>query len=85
MLKIIKKISIFLCLLVIAMTLAHFVLALDVGMDEIGEATGLGQEDPRIIVANIIRMIFGFLGIIAVCLILYAGWLYMTAGGEEDK
>ncbi|MBU1783548.1 hypothetical protein KKA77_03115 [Patescibacteria group bacterium] len=45
----------------------------------------MGQEDPRIIVANIIRMIFGFLGIIAVCLILYAGWLYMTAGGEEDK
>ena len=66
------------------MTLAHFALALDTGI-QYGEGTGLGQEDPRIMVANIIRMIFGFLGIVAVCLILYAGWLYMTAGGEEDK
>ncbi|MDO9399750.1 MAG: hypothetical protein Q7T79_03655 [bacterium] len=82
--KIIKKILIFFCSLIVIMTMAHFALALDLGI-QYGEATGLGQEDPRIIAANIIRIFFGFLGIIAVGLIIYAGWLYMTAGGEEDK
>jgi len=66
----------------------HFALAaggnLDVGL-QYGEATGLGQEDPRVIAANIIRIVLGFLGIIAVGLIIYAGWLYMTAEGEADK
>ncbi|MBU0647246.1 MAG: Ig-like domain-containing protein [Patescibacteria group bacterium] len=84
MLKIIKKISIFICLLVVAMTLAHFAFALDTGI-QYGVGTGLGQEDPRIIVAKIIRIVIGFLGIIAVGLVLYAGWLWMTSDGEEDK
>lgn len=56
----------------------------DVGL-EFGEETGLGNEDPRVIVANIIRVILGFLGIIAVILIMYAGWLYTTSAGNEEK
>ncbi|MFH1233538.1 MAG: IPT/TIG domain-containing protein [Patescibacteria group bacterium] len=85
MFKSIKKLVVFICLAIAIFTLAHFALALDVGMDGIGEATGLGQEDPRIIAAKMIRIFLGFLGIIAVVLIVYAGWLYMTAEGEEDK
>ena len=84
MFKLIKKLVIFTCLAIVIFTLAHFALALDVGV-QYGEAIGLGQEDPRIIVAKIIRIFLGFLGIIAVILIVYAGWLYMTAEGEEDK
>lgn len=48
-------------------------------------ATGLGNTDPRIIIANIIRVLLGFLGIIAVLLIMYAGWLWTTSAGDESK
>src|SRR3989339_1570232 len=47
-------------------------------------ATGLGNTDPRIIIANIIRIALGFLGIIAVLIIIYGGWLWMTAAGEAS-
>ncbi len=46
---------------------------------------GLGNEDPRSIAANIINIILGFLGILAVVLILFGGFKWMTAAGNEDK
>ena len=42
-------------------------------------------EDPRIIVAKIINLILTFLGVIAVILVIYAGILWMTAGGNDDQ
>ncbi len=47
--------------------------------------TGLGERDPRNIAAQIINVILGFLGIIAVVIILLGGFKWMTAGGNEDK
>jgi len=47
--------------------------------------TGLGNKDPRAIVANIINISLGFLGIIAVCIIMYAGFLWMMSGGNPDN
>ncbi len=47
--------------------------------------TGLGQRDPRAIVASVIRVILGFLGIVAVIIILLGGFKWMTAGGNEEK
>lgn len=47
--------------------------------------TGLGNNDPRSIAANIINIILGFLGILAVVLILFGGFKWMTAAGNEDK
>lgn len=46
---------------------------------------GLGNTDPRVMAANIVRIALGFLGIIAVLLIIYAGFLWMTAGGDVTK
>ncbi|TSC83678.1 MAG: Uncharacterized protein G01um101413_948 [Parcubacteria group bacterium Gr01-1014_13] len=46
---------------------------------------GSGPTDPRIIIAVIIRASLAFMGIFFVVLIMYAGFLWMTAGGEEDK
>jgi len=81
----IKKILIFFSLLVVVFAVAHFALALDVGLDKVA-GTGLSAvNDPRIIAAKIIRIVLGFLGIIAIGLIIYAGWLWMSAGGEEEK
>ncbi len=53
--------------------------------NEVGNTIGLGSEDPRILAAKIIRVFIGFLGIIAVGLIMYAGFLWMTSGGEESR
>lgn len=46
---------------------------------------GLGDQDPRVTIAKIIRLLLGFLGIIAVVLILYAGFIWMTSGGNDEK
>lgn len=52
---------------------------------EYADGIGLSDTDPRLIIAKIIRVVLGFLGIIALVLILYAGWLYMTSGGDSAK
>lgn len=49
-----------------------------------GEA-GLGTADLPTTVASIIRTILGFLGIVAVVIILFGGFKWMTSGGNEDK
>lgn len=56
----------------------------DVGMNY-GKETGLGERDPRDIVASIINIALGFLGILAVVIILIGGFKWMTAAGNEDQ
>lgn len=53
--------------------------------DDLQDIVGLGSEDPRNIAAGVINAILGFLGIIAVVIILLGGFKWMTAGGNEDK
>lgn len=48
-------------------------------------AAGLSRTDIRLIIAQIIRAVLGLLGIIALVLILYAGYLIMTSEGNEEK
>ena len=57
------------------------------GLDEVGTAFGGDvdePQDPRLIVADIIRVILGFLGLVAVVLVFYAGFRWMTSGGNEE-
>jgi len=50
------------------------------------QGANLGQpQDPRLIAANIIRFALQLLGTIFVALTVYAGFLWMTAGGNEDN
>lgn len=42
-------------------------------------------QEPGTIISRIVAIVFSFLGIIAVIVIIYAGFLWLTAGGEEDK
>jgi hypothetical protein len=51
----------------------------------VSEAIGLGDKDPREIAASVIKVALGFLGIIAVAIILLGGFKWMTAGGNEEK
>ena len=56
------------------------------GLDQVGRAYGGGEpRNIRMIVVDIIKIILGFLGILAVVLILYAGFKWLTAGGNEEK
>lgn len=50
-----------------------------------GAYTGLSGTDLRITIANIIRTAMGLLGIIAVLIILYGGFMWMTAAGNDDR
>lgn len=42
-------------------------------------------SDPRVIAALIIKGFMSLLGIIFLCMIVYAGMIWMTAAGEEEK
>ena len=56
------------------------------GLDEVGTESGLtSPDDPRMIVATLIRTALGVLGLIAVVIVLYAGFLWMTSGGDEER
>jgi len=46
---------------------------------------GGSNTDLRTIIARIINFALGFLGIIAVVIILFGGFKWMTAAGNEDK
>ncbi len=47
-------------------------------------ATGLGNTDPREMAGSVINIVLGFLGVIAVLIILLGGFKWMTAAGNED-
>jgi len=51
------------------------------------ETYGPQAEDVALptLIARIINIFLGFLGIIFVIIIIYAGFVWMTAGGNEDK
>ncbi len=60
--------------------------ALDVGLNgDVAATTGLATTDVRLVVARIIRTVLGLLGIIALVIVLYGGFSYMTAGGDDEK
>ena len=50
-----------------------------------GESSGLGNQDLRQTVASIINVALSLLGIVALVIILYGGFKWMTAGGNEDS
>ncbi len=65
--------------------IAHAADATSDTLATVGDATGLSDTDPKIIVGNIIRTSLTVLGILLVCIILYGGFLWMTADGNPEK
>jgi len=45
----------------------------------------LSTSDPREVIGRVINVALGFLGVIAVGIILLGGFKWMTAGGNEEK
>lgn len=52
---------------------------------EYGAQTGLGSTPVVSLVARIINVSLGLLGMIFVSLLIYAGFVWMTANGNEDR
>ncbi len=46
---------------------------------------GLGNQDLKTIINNIIQLLLSFLGIFSVLIILYGGFLWMTSMGDDAK
>jgi hypothetical protein len=69
-----------------AMALAQDTInANDLGVGAIQSSIKLGSGDVRQTAARIINVALGFLGIIAVVIVLLGGFKYMISGGNEEK
>ncbi|MBI2436355.1 MAG: hypothetical protein HYV41_01250 [Candidatus Magasanikbacteria bacterium] len=55
------------------------------GTDSINTNIALGGADIRVIIVKIINVALGLLGIVALGIVLYGGYMYMTAGGNEER
>lgn len=90
-----KKLTKLFAIAVIAMSLAMAGLPMvalaqlvgDTGTGDIPEGfdPGLGQNDLITTINSIIKVLLGLLGILAVLLILWGGFIWMTAAGDTDK
>ena len=56
----------------------------DFGVNDLNNIN-LGTKPIKDTIADILNVLLGFLGIIAVVIILLGGFKWMTAGGEEEK
>ena len=53
--------------------------------EQFSEKTGLGSQDPVFVTVSIVAWALSFLGLVFLCLIIYAGFTWLFAGGNEDK
>ena len=82
-----KKVIFLSLLLVLAAVLIVPQLALaqaSLGL-ETGAATGLGTRDLKDIIVTVVQILLGFLGIVAVILLIYGGFVWMTAAGNPER
>lgn len=56
-------------------------------LGEVNDAAGLGGDSSSLTetIGSLISVLLGFLGVIFLVLIIYAGLLWMTAAGNEDN
>ncbi|MFA5130828.1 MAG: pilin [Patescibacteria group bacterium] len=80
-----SKLFIFILSIIAVASIANFALAADFGFAPISNSLSLATGDPREIIGRIIQIALSFLGVIALILIMYAGFLWMTSAGDEDK
>ncbi|MBI4133294.1 hypothetical protein HY478_01640 [Candidatus Uhrbacteria bacterium] len=77
--------AVFLFLVVSFFIFTPHASALDVGINQVEGEIELGGADIRIVIARIIRVALGFLGVAALLIVLWGGFQWMTAGGDDEK
>lgn len=89
-----KKLTKLIAVAVMVMSLAVFALPMAASAQDLSGVApgdipegfaGLGQNDLIDTINNIITVLLGLLGILAVLLILWGGFIWMTAAGDSDK
>lgn len=60
-------------------------LPTDFGVSALDEDLTLSGMDITVVVLRIVRAVLALLGIIALIIVLYAGFVIMTSGGDEEK
>lgn len=57
------------------------------GLKTTAEATNLpkGTVQPAAVIAKIINIVLGLLGILMVIIVIYGGYMWMTSAGSEEK
>ncbi len=87
--KIFAKKVIYLLGIIVLLSLFLLVSQANAGMIEVGleygTETGLGAGDFRLTMANIIKVSLGLLGIVAVALFIYGGFLYLIGRNDSEK
>lgn len=84
-LRTIRSFATWVSILAILFTVApHLVSAQSAELAEFGATAGFATTSLPIIIARVIRAIIGVIGIIFVCLVVYAGFLYLTAAGNPE-
>ena len=59
--------------------------AVDTGVNAIGNSIALGNVSPMKTATNVINILMSLLSLIAICLILWGGFTWMTSNGSEEK
>ena len=55
-------------------------------LTDVADKANLGSATPLpVIIGNLVRVAIGMLGVVFLVLTIYAGFLYLTARGEEEK
>ena len=55
------------------------------GTDALQQETGLGNAQPVEVASNIINVALGLLGLFSLAMILYGGYIWMNARGNEEQ
>ncbi|HUT22468.1 MAG TPA: hypothetical protein VMX18_03680 [Candidatus Bipolaricaulota bacterium] len=58
---------------------------IDFGFNAIENSVGYSTRDLREVIGDIIKAALGFLGVVAIVIVLIGGFKYMTAGGSDEK
>jgi hypothetical protein len=73
------------CVFSFALLFVNIVHAQTTDFETFGTASGLPTTNIAILVARIIRAVLGIVGILLTIIIIYGGFLYLTASGSPDK
>lgn len=58
---------------------------IDVTAHDAADQSGLSALKINDVIINVLNYFLGLLGIVAMAVIMYAGGMYITSGGDEDK
>ena len=73
-------------LLCVGLFVAHPVFAQQIDLESFAANAGFSTGPSiQVIIARLIRTAISFVGVVAVIFVLYGGFVYMTAGGNQDR